>query len=64
MGRALLACVETFVVRVAGPVEGPGGSSGLRGVVREVATGHEAVFRDGGELLAILSARLDPSTRE
>jgi len=47
--------VESYVVRVAKPVEDPGGSSGLRGVVHEVSTGHRAVFHDAGELVSLLT---------
>jgi len=47
--------VESYVVRVAKPVEDPGGSSGLRGVVHEVSTGHRVVFHDAEELVSLLA---------
>lgn len=52
-----MARVQTYVVRVARPVEDPGGSFGLRGVVHEVSTGHHAVFHDAEELIALLRGR-------
>lgn len=59
-----LSGVESYVVRVAKPVEDPGGSpSGLRGVVHEVSTGHRAVFHDAGELVSLLSGTF-PSDSE
>jgi hypothetical protein len=48
--------MQTFIVRLQQPNEGP---AELRGVVDEVASGARLTFRDGGELLEILGRRND-----
>jgi hypothetical protein len=55
--------MDTFVVRVWGPMADGGEETGLRGVVEHVASGRSERFRTVDELVSFLRA-LDLNTAE
>ena len=48
--------MDTFVVRVWGPMADGGEETGLRGVVEHVASGRSERFRSADELVSFLRA--------
>jgi len=54
---SILRLMDTFVVRVWGPLADGGEETGLRGVVEHVASGRSELFRSADELVSLL---LDP----
>jgi hypothetical protein len=55
--------MDTFVVRVWGPMADGGEEAGLRGVVEHVASGRSERFLSVDELVSFLRAR-DPNAAE
>jgi hypothetical protein len=55
--------MDTFVVRVWGPMADGGEEAGLRGVVEHVASGRSERFRNVDELVSFLCAS-DPIAAE